>query len=106
MSSSQSPSEKYSWSFFWLMSTNGSTATDFSEIAGVAGAAAGVTAAIGRSLVACFDNQNFSTTKYASAIASTATEAMRIHRGCGVAELRARVRRSNGTAGATSAPGA
>src|ERR1700683_581389 len=34
MSSSDSPSEKYSWSFFSLISTNGRTATDFSETAG------------------------------------------------------------------------
>jgi len=33
MSSSDNPSEKYSWSFFSLMSTNGSTATDLSVIA-------------------------------------------------------------------------
>src|SRR5271155_4050702 len=32
MSSSDSPSEKYSWSFFSLMSRNGRTATDFSGI--------------------------------------------------------------------------
>jgi len=88
------------------MSTKGSTAIDFSEIAGAAGASADVAAAMGRSLVACFDNQNLSTTRYVSAIASTATEAMRIHRGCGVADLRSRVRRSETTAGSTSDPGA
>src|ERR1039458_9115871 len=49
------------------MSRNGRTATDFSEIAGATGAAAGASAATGRSLAACFDSQNLSTTKYASA---------------------------------------
>src|SRR5580658_1472679 len=54
ISSSDNPSEKYSWSFFSLMSTNGRTATDFPGIAGAAvtgtgadatGAVAGVAAA-------------------------------------------------------------
>jgi hypothetical protein len=36
--SSASPSEKYSWSLAWLMSTNDSTAIDCSEGAAAAGA--------------------------------------------------------------------
>src|SRR5580692_1342710 len=52
------------------MSTNGSTATDLSEIA--------VAAAAVRSLGACFESQNLSTTKYArvSAAAQTANAAI------------------------------
>src|ERR1039458_4020811 len=52
------------------MSTNGSTATDFSETAvagaGLAGATV-ATVAAGRSVMTRFDSQNLSTTKYASA---------------------------------------
>src|SRR3984885_5533999 len=41
ISSSDRPSEKYSWSFFSLMSTNGSTAIDFSGIVTAAAAVGG-----------------------------------------------------------------
>src|SRR6478736_2649117 len=40
-SSSEMPSEKYSWSLPWLMSTNGSTAIELSLVAGCAGGVAG-----------------------------------------------------------------
>ena len=64
MSSSDNPSEKYSWSFFSLMSTNGRTATDFSGVAFSMDARAGAAAATGCSLIACFASQNLSTTTY------------------------------------------
>ncbi len=74
MSSSERPSEKYSWSFFSLMSRKGKTATDLSEIAVAAGAVRSATSATGVagcSVARSFDSQNLSTTKYASAMQST-----------------------------------
>ena len=61
MISSAIPSARYSWSFFSLMSVNGSTAMDFSEIAAAAGATVGIPAATGCSVATSFDGQNLST---------------------------------------------
>src|SRR5580658_8388195 len=84
MSSSDSPSEKYSWSFFSLISTKGSTATDFSGMADVAGVGTGTTAAAGRSAEVCFESQNRSTTTYARTTAATPTSGMTARRDRGV----------------------
>src|ERR1700678_3283812 len=66
MSSSDSPSEKYSWFFFSLMSTNGRTATDLSRIVGAAGTDTGADttgAATGMATARRFDNHRRSTAK-------------------------------------------
>src|SRR4029079_13284715 len=53
--SSDNPSEKYSWSFVWLMSTNGSTAIELSLAAGAAEADDGADALVGAGVVASPD---------------------------------------------------
>src|ERR1700689_3629658 len=63
MSSSDMPSEKYSWSLFSLMSANGSTATDFSGTAKVRdGEGAEIGAGFFTASCVCFDSQILSTT--------------------------------------------
>src|SRR6266550_7896187 len=76
MSSSDSPSEKYSLFLSSLMLTNGSTATALSEMvlaAGTVPSATDATSVGGCSVVTCLDSQNLSVSRYATASTRTTT---------------------------------
>src|ERR1022692_819884 len=69
MSSSDRPSEKYSWSFFSLMSVKGNTAIDLSLT---------TFRAVGCSAATCFAGQNLFANSVASATATTSPAASSI----------------------------
>ena len=60
MSSSDRPSEKYSWSFFSLRSAKGSTATDLSDFAVDTAVPGGSADAASLAGAARFESQNLS----------------------------------------------